>query len=300
MDLEEDTYNSIFTALKHPVRRRILRMLDEGANTYSKILKTLGVETGFLNYHLESLRGLIAKDEEQKYCLSEFGEAAIRLMEGVEEPVVSGSDSYELLGRRFSKLRILLSVVVVLTVLSGALIYVNYNMSRGRDNALGWTLLQSRGYMGESISILGHFIEMGVVEYEGLQVLKDDIRQYIRLLRVVKSLDQKHGDHWREIEEAIFSLVDFTGELRHLISEDGGGTNEGNLTIQSAEISALMEVKEDLDSVYVNLYSGKIVVGVNPKVVLRDSRMTSAVNAASEMRDHLSSIYDVFNIERIH
>jgi hypothetical protein len=50
----------------------------------------------------------------------------------------------------------------------------------------------------------------------------------------------------------------------------------------------------------VNLYSGKIVVGAHPKVVLRDSRMTSAVNAASEMRDHLSSIYDVFNIERIH
>ena len=35
MDLEEDLYNSIFTALKHPVRRRILRMLDEDASTYS-------------------------------------------------------------------------------------------------------------------------------------------------------------------------------------------------------------------------------------------------------------------------
>jgi len=298
MDLEEDLYNSIFTALKHPVRRRILRMLDEGASTYSEILKTLGVETGFLNYHLESLRGLITKNEEQRYCLSEFGEAAIRLMEGVEEPVARGSDSYVLLGRRFSKLRVLLSAVLVMVVLSGVLVYVNYNMSRNRDNALGWTLLQSRGYIGESSSILGHFIETGIVEYEGLQVLRDDLHQYLRLLRVVKSLDQKHGDHWREIDEAMYSLMDFTGEIRRLI-KDGGGTNSGNLTIQAAEVSALLEVKEDLDSVYASLYSAEIVVGAHPKVVLRDSIMNSAVNAASEMEDHLSSIYDVFNIERI-
>jgi DNA-binding transcriptional ArsR family regulator len=243
MELEEDTYNSIFTALKHPVRRRILRMLDEGANTYSEILKTLGVETGFLNYHLESLRGLIAKDEDQRYCLSEFGEAAMKLMEGVEEPVVRRSDSYELLGRRFSKLRILLSVVVVMTVLSGVLVYVNYNMSRGRDNALGWALLQSRGYIGEPISIFSHFIDTGVVEDEGLRVLGEDLIQYLRYVRIIKSLDQQHGTHWREIEETTVLLLDSTNRLRRLINEDGGRTNGANFTIQAAEISALKEVK---------------------------------------------------------
>ncbi len=64
MDLEEDMYNSIFTALKHPIRLRILRMLDEGANTYSEILKTLGVETGAraaseMRAHLSSINDII-------------------------------------------------------------------------------------------------------------------------------------------------------------------------------------------------------------------------------------------------
>jgi hypothetical protein len=241
-------------------------MLDEGASTYSEILKILGVETGFLNYHLESLRGLIAKDEDQRYCLSEFGEAAIKLMEGVEELVVRRSDSYELLGRRLSKLRILLSVVVVMTVLSGVLVYINYNMSRGSENALGWALLQSKDYIGEPISIFSHFLDKGVVEDEGLRVLGEDIIQYLRYVRIIKSLDQQHGTHWREIEETTVLLLNLTSELRHLINEDGSRTNGASSTIQAAEISALKEVKEDLDNVYVNLYSQKIVIGAHPKV----------------------------------
>jgi len=297
MDLEEDLYNSIFTALKHPVRRRILRMLDEDASTYSEILKTLGVETGFLNYHLESLGGLIAKDGDQRYCLSGFGEAAIRLMEGVEEPLAGRSYSLELLGRRFSKLRVLFSLVVVMTVIVGALVYANYNISRGRDNALGWALLQSRGYMGEPTNIIEHFVDTGVVEYEGLLVLRDDLHQYIRIVRIIKSLDQRHGAHWREIEETTYLLLDFTGELRRLIEEEGGGTGGGNLTIQGEEISALSEVKNDLESIYENLYSAEVVIGAHPKVVIRDSEISSAVETALELRVRLSSMDEVFDIE---
>jgi len=297
MDLEEDLYNSIFTALKHPVRRRIMRMLDEGVSTYSEMLKALGVETGFLNYHLESLRGLISKDEDQRYCLSEFGEAAIRLMEGVEEPLAARRDSLELLGRRFSKLRVLFSFVVVMTVIIGTLVYANYNISRGSDNALGWALLQSRGYMGEPINIIGHFVDTGVIEYEGLLVLRDDIHQYLRIVRIITSLDQRHGAHWREIEETAAMLLDFTGELRHLIEEEGGGTVGRNLTIQDAEISALREVKNELDSIYANLYSAEIVIGAHPKIVIRDSEISSAVETAFELRARLSSMDEVFDIE---
>jgi len=39
-NMEEETYSLIFTSLKHPIRRRILRMLADKPLTYSEILET--------------------------------------------------------------------------------------------------------------------------------------------------------------------------------------------------------------------------------------------------------------------
>lgn len=46
---EEDTYTAIFSALKHPIRRKILRMLEMAPATYTEIMNALGIETGLLN-----------------------------------------------------------------------------------------------------------------------------------------------------------------------------------------------------------------------------------------------------------
>jgi len=86
MDFEEDTYTAIFSALKHPIRRKILRMLEEAPATYTEMMNALGVETGLLNYHLESLSALLAKNNEGRYRLSDFGKAALSLTRRVEEP----------------------------------------------------------------------------------------------------------------------------------------------------------------------------------------------------------------------
>lgn len=86
MDTEEDLYNEIFKALKHPVRRHILSLLHDEPQSYSSILRALNIDTGLLNYHLENLGSLIAKNEEGKYGVSEFGRAAIKLKDGIEAP----------------------------------------------------------------------------------------------------------------------------------------------------------------------------------------------------------------------
>jgi hypothetical protein len=86
MDFEEDTYTTIFSALKHPIRRKILKMLEVAPATYTEMMNALGIETGLLNYHLESLSALLAKNDEGKYHLSDFGEAALSLTRRVEEP----------------------------------------------------------------------------------------------------------------------------------------------------------------------------------------------------------------------
>jgi DNA-binding transcriptional ArsR family regulator len=88
----EETYSLIFRSLKHPVRRKILRMLRNDELTFSQILGTLTIDSGHLVYHLESLGDLITHSPDGKYRLSNLGAAATRLMSGVEEhipPLVS-------------------------------------------------------------------------------------------------------------------------------------------------------------------------------------------------------------------
>ena len=83
--IEEETYSVIFASLKHPVRRRILRMLTEKPLAFSEILETLKIDSGHLSYHLENLGDLVTHLEEGKYSLSSIGIAAVKLMGGVEE-----------------------------------------------------------------------------------------------------------------------------------------------------------------------------------------------------------------------
>lgn len=88
-DVEEETYSIMFTSLKHPVRRKILRMLSERPRNFSRILEELGISSSHLTYHLENLRELVTKMEDGRYRLSTFGEAAVITMRGVEEvPVI--------------------------------------------------------------------------------------------------------------------------------------------------------------------------------------------------------------------
>ncbi len=85
MSEEDDTYSSMFTALKHPIRRKILRVINQKPSTYTEILNQLGVDNGLLNYHLDNMKDLTTKDEKGRYHLSEFGRAAVGLTERVEE-----------------------------------------------------------------------------------------------------------------------------------------------------------------------------------------------------------------------
>jgi DNA-binding transcriptional ArsR family regulator len=82
---EEEPYSTIFASLKHPIRRKILRMLSEKPRSFSEILEVLGISSSHLTYHLENLGQLVSKMDDGKYKLSTFGEAAVGTMSKVEE-----------------------------------------------------------------------------------------------------------------------------------------------------------------------------------------------------------------------
>jgi DNA-binding transcriptional ArsR family regulator/uncharacterized membrane protein len=83
---ETDEYDRIFAALKHPIRRQILLVLEEKREaSFAEIQKAVGVnDTGLLSYHLKELETLVEQSERGKYDLSEIGRASMALFWKVE------------------------------------------------------------------------------------------------------------------------------------------------------------------------------------------------------------------------
>ena len=117
MSEEEETYSTIFTALRHPIRRRILRTLAKEPLTFTDILNQLGIESPHLTYHLDSLGVLLAKTDRGQYRLSTFGRAAVSMMGWVEDAPKTAPPSGILSGKWPIGILVL---VVGFAVLAGA------------------------------------------------------------------------------------------------------------------------------------------------------------------------------------
>ena len=85
-EVDEEVYTTIFNALRHGVRRRILRMLSETQMTFTALNEKLNISSSHLTYHLDSLKELVSKDD-ASYRLSVFGRAAVDMMNGIENPL---------------------------------------------------------------------------------------------------------------------------------------------------------------------------------------------------------------------
>ncbi len=74
---------SLHKILKDETRQRILLNLNErGSQSYTDLMNNEGItSTGKLNYHIKMLNGLISKNQDGLYSLTEKGKLAIRLME---------------------------------------------------------------------------------------------------------------------------------------------------------------------------------------------------------------------------
>jgi hypothetical protein len=71
----------VYHALNHPLRRRIVELLEaRGTLGSSELKELLDIGPGKLYYHLENLGGLIEQDEARRYRLSQEGKEAYRLL----------------------------------------------------------------------------------------------------------------------------------------------------------------------------------------------------------------------------
>jgi hypothetical protein len=147
---DEEPYSTIFASLKHPIRRRILRMLSRQPMSFMEMVGVLGVSNSFLTYHLDNLGELIGKMEDGKYRLSSFGEAAMSTMTKVEDIPATlphqslGTGTKKILGKNAT---VALGIICVLLVaaLGGAITY--YMMAVNNKNSQLNTLTNEKNQL---------------------------------------------------------------------------------------------------------------------------------------------------------
>ncbi len=133
---EDEIYSTMFTSLKHPARRKVLRLLAAKPMTFMEMVETMGISTSHLTYHLESLGELISKSEDGKYRLSNFGEATVGAMKSVEEvPEIQVKRRFGL-PLRWKGLFVGLLVCIVLLASLTTLAVYNLNQTVSNDEAL--------------------------------------------------------------------------------------------------------------------------------------------------------------------
>jgi DNA-binding transcriptional ArsR family regulator len=115
---EEETYSTVFSALKHPIRRKILRVLSKSSKSFTDMQNSLNINSPVLTYHLEALRDLISKTDDGKYRLSSTGEGATALMERVEEAPKTPSRTFSTRHRRILSLFQITTTILALALLT--------------------------------------------------------------------------------------------------------------------------------------------------------------------------------------
>ena len=294
MTLEEDTYSIIFSALKHPSRRKIIRILDEGSSTYTELQNELGVETGYLNYYLESLDGLISKTAEGRYCLSELGRSALGLVRQVEEPSTRpASRKVQVLGYKVPLDLLVFSDVAVLALSSLGLAYSIRGLSNTNKNALGWAILEARGSYRESINLVKDVIDRGCFEMGAANILQNDMIQASRFLRIVSVLDKGHREQWDALRQASDSLAQASMQLMGKMASN----REHEINISLGQELYLERICEDLVMME-NGFPDEVLLGSSPKVVVDDELMTEAVEAAISFEESLNGFYGAFELGR--
>jgi len=117
--MEEVDWSSLHKVLSDITRRSILELLAEKeALSYTEIMTLLQVtNTGRLNYHLKALGGLVSKDAQGRYHLTERGQLAVNLLHTFPERVPVEKKQQSALKIAVAAVLILVGILLIFSAL---------------------------------------------------------------------------------------------------------------------------------------------------------------------------------------
>ncbi len=173
---EEETYSIMFSSLKHPARRKILRMLSDTTMTFSQMLEALAIPSSHLTYHLENLGELVVKGDDGKYKLSSFGKASVTMMKGAEEVPDIHANRFSALPIRWKTFFLVFTIATLLFASMSFVQFATFNQlstnysSLRQDyekvRALNEQLLSWSGSGNQAMNILKNVVQIDVSKYQ--------------------------------------------------------------------------------------------------------------------------------------
>ena len=127
-DSTEETYSAMFSSLRHPARRKILKMLSEKEMTFSQMLDELQIPGSHLTYHLENLNEFLIKQPDGKYKLSSIGEASCSIMKGAEDVPNMQTKKFSMLPLRWKTVFTVFAIGLI--VLASFSIFQSYALNQ--------------------------------------------------------------------------------------------------------------------------------------------------------------------------
>ena len=169
---EDEIYSTMFTSLKHPVRRKILRMLASKPMTFMEMVEELGVSSPNLTYHLESLGELILKMDNDRYKLSSFGIATVGAMKGIEEVKTEPKRSSATFTWKIVSTALLITVILLASF--AALQYNSINDLTSAQQSLSEQIQRLETYGAGSDKVLTFFKNVTKLDTTVYTVSLDD------------------------------------------------------------------------------------------------------------------------------
>jgi len=225
---EDETYSIVFRSLKHPLRRKILRMLSEGPRSFSEMQEDFRIESSHMTYHLESLGTLLTKIEDGKYALSSLGEAAVSMMNHVEEPPKTPLQT-RLPSKRW---KVVLAMSMLGLILLSSLCYVQYQ-TLNQLSAQFLSLKEERELVQDILQeVLG--LENAVLTYEYAKNATVTTHFWINICSIYSLLDNSTLEikiSFQFLDESCGSLCPFI--WRWLVPDIWNDSFTSNETISS-------------------------------------------------------------------
>jgi DNA-binding transcriptional ArsR family regulator len=264
----------MFSSFKHPIRRKILRMIDSKPMTFMELVEVLGISTPNLTYHLESLGDLISKSTNGQYKLSAFGQASVSALKGVEDVHTVESKRRRVFKGR-SVVSMLLIVIVLLASFSGISIYYlsksNQAFYAENQQLLSW---------GMGTSKIANFLH---------NVTHIDTRSYTITL-LSNTLRWRTDFGGVSEEEATYSLTSRASNLNTMLRFRNGHFSRYELVlIESYPIST----KNQVNNLFVNAYD----VLSSYKEYSGDAYITDMINILNKVTSTQSTTITDGNIK---
>jgi len=275
MEFEEDLYTEIFSALKHPIRRRILRSLESSRRTYTELLNDLGVDTGLLNYHLEHLGSLIRKNKDGRYTLSDFGVAALRLTTRIEDPR-ERKDDFHFLGLRFPKTPVIL-IVVALLLISNLFLWNSLSESeRWYGYRFDYNIRRVNQWYSVFASKLDRSLVDDILNREELEGVHDNLAGLLLAVSGVTPLDRNHHEMWSRTCELLGYFDELVDDLRV-------ASYEKEIVLDNGDCERLTRISVVLTDYYELLFPFGYSRG-NPWATANSTRMQIALEKLEELQ----------------